>query len=935
MNEHLRIQATDDVRFGAVVEIELGKATFRGIATNDTGTTSPNQPPNSQNSQGIKVSAGLITPVKPLLWLENLSEELGFVSFKLPQALENFTLENLMLTYNSANGISAECSFSGFLDKFSFNYTSSDYYLGLSIKDFNTTDIPFVGGYIAKCEEKLKSMGLSTSIKNTAVAYSNIQNPTENFTFNQHKISNGVNFFTNFLGMEINYPGENITPKTTEKNAENIPKNIVEKSSNVSPPNANNTNTTTIQTTQPQTPATPSTQSQTGVKWFSLNKTISVITIHRIGISFDDNVVAVLLDISLNVSVLTLTALGLKVGYDLNNSKIVAGLSGFGIGFESGTLSISGLFLKEKSEYTGTIAVKFGDFALTAIGSYDDSTKSLFAYACVMYNFGGPPMFFVKGIALGFGYGKKLTLPTIETVEKFPLVKGVLQGNFTSEDVRQLQETYIKSEPNQNFLAAGVKFTSFGIVDSFALLTVSFGNETEIGLMGISTLTMPPNAGENIEPIAKARLALLATVQPKKGLLKIEARLTSDSYIFSKSCKLTGGFALYVWFNGEHNGDFVITLGGYHPSYRKPKHYPDVPRLGFNWNITNNLSLSGEIYFALTPSAIMAGGRLSAVYQSGSLRAWFIAQADFYIAWKPFRYDISMSISVGASYKTWIKTFKIELGVHLHIWGPNFTGTAKINWFIISFTINFGGGGGTKSLTWDDFKTSFLPSKTVNGKSEISPISLTFNSNPISKKDTKSAENTEIKMYSGNDFSINLISEIPENKVNGAVGVCPMGCCQLTSEITYEIKNVDNPDTKITTTATDIKRNVPYALWGNKAGNPEGKELIEVVSGKKITFPKQELVAFPKYTFISAEFLYESAKKQISNAFRFYNYTEISYSYSDTIGVFAKTVTENKKSRIDFIKSFGVSEKSIDNISNLEKYAKECENLFDEDIIVV
>ncbi len=43
----------------------------------------------------------------------------------------------------------------------------------------------------------------------------------------------------------------------------------------------------------------------------------------------------------------------------------------------------------------------------------------------------------------------------------------------------------------QYFLALGVKFTSFKMVDSFALITVSFGNDFEVDLLGLSTLIVP------------------------------------------------------------------------------------------------------------------------------------------------------------------------------------------------------------------------------------------------------------------------------------------------------------------------------------------------------------------------------------------------------------------------------------------------------------
>jgi hypothetical protein len=73
--------------------------------------------------------------------------------------------------------------------------------------------------------------------------------------------------------------------------------------------------------------------------------------------------------------------------------------------------------------------------------------------------------------------------------------------------------------------------------------------------------------------ILRARFSL------DEGVISIEAQLAADSYILSKDCRLTGGFAVYFWFDGPHAGDFVITLGAtILPS--KNAHYPQsAPRL--------------------------------------------------------------------------------------------------------------------------------------------------------------------------------------------------------------------------------------------------------------------------------------------------------------------------------------------------------------------
>jgi hypothetical protein len=186
------------------------------------------------------------------------------------------------------------------------------------------------------------------------------------------------------------------------------------------------------------------------------------------------------------------------------------------------------------------------------------------------------------------------------------------------------------------------------------------------------------------------------------------------------ACHLTGGFAFYLWFSpNEHKGDFVVTLGGYNPHFTPQPYYPKVPRLGFNWVVTPELSMKGGMYFALTPTCLMAGGSLEALWKSGNLKAWFNMGANFLIAWKPYHYQGDMYLSFGVSYTFKVnlligkitKTISVSLGADLSIWGPDFSGIAHIHLWIISFSISFGSASPNPSQTipWDEFKNSFLP----------------------------------------------------------------------------------------------------------------------------------------------------------------------------------------------------------------------------------
>ena len=470
--------------------------------------------------------------------------------------------------------------------------------------------------------------------------------------------------------------------------------------------------------------------------WITLQKSIGPVNIAGIGIRYADGALSLVFNIALLASALTIELDGLGIGLklaDISRDKIspVFDLDGISITFVSGPVEISGGFLhtvvKGIDEYNGEALIKAGDFNLSALGSYADAGQpSLFIFALINDPpLGGTPYFFLTGLAAGFGYNRGLKIPSIDGVSQFPLTSGFVPGQtspFSGSDPGKALQVLVDKDvvpisPGENWLAAGIKFTSFEMIQSFALLVVEFGTKLEIALLGMSALSVPP---EDPYPLVFAELALDVRFIPADGILAVDAQLTPDSYLLSKSCKLTGGFAFYLWFPpNDHAGDFVVTLGGYNPNFTPPDYYPRVPLLGFNWSVTPQLDIKGGMYFALTPSCLMAGGGLQATWHSGGLKAWFDMGADFLIAWKPYHYQADMYLSFGVSYTfklkllfaTITKTISVSLGADLNIWGPDFSGIAHIHLWIISFSISFGAGASRKlpPISWEEFKDSFLP----------------------------------------------------------------------------------------------------------------------------------------------------------------------------------------------------------------------------------
>lgn len=468
-------------------------------------------------------------------------------------------------------------------------------------------------------------------------------------------------------------------------------------------------------------------------QWFSIQKALGPVNLERVGVKFAEEKLWVLLDASLSLGALSVGLSGLSVSSDIWPLSPEFHLDGLALDYRSGALEIGGTFLRrtvtldgdEVETYDGlaVLKAKLGGKALSlsAIGGYAQvqGQPSLFLYAVLGMPIGGPPFFFVEGLAAGFGVNRALTVPTVDKINKFPLVSEAMSGHHSIGDAESraglLQEklaalgTYIKPQIGAGFLAVGVKFSSFKVVNGFALLTMSLGERFELHVLGLAQLTVPFAAAEmGVDPIAKMEIALKASFIPEEGFLGVIAQLTPESFILSRDCKLTGGFAFYTWLAGKHAGDFVITMGGYHPRFKVPDHYPRVPRLGFNWRIGDTVIIKGEQYFALCAHAVMAGGSLEVSFEAGSAHASFRASADFLIGWKPYHYDIELRVGISAGFGF---LGDIDISAGLHIWGPEFGGYAEIDVTLFSFTIEFGDQGSRypKAIPWSEFRDGFLP----------------------------------------------------------------------------------------------------------------------------------------------------------------------------------------------------------------------------------
>ncbi|RJQ83881.1 DUF6603 domain-containing protein [Amycolatopsis panacis] len=437
--------------------------------------------------------------------------------------------------------------------------------------------------------------------------------------------------------------------------------------------------------------------------------------LRSVDIGFDRGAALLNLDAELGAGGLTLAVQGLALGVDLDDLAFTWKLSGLSAEFDRPPLRISGTLVNKTLParqgddlmLAGVLIVQMPQFGVTALGAYLRKTgakPSLFVFGRGQAALGGPPIFRVTAVNAGFGYNSHIDLPDAGGVESFPFVTGITGDLLTVLD--KLTGRWVTPRDGAIWLAAGLDFTSFRLVLGRLMLFLEIGDGLTLGLLGTARAALPPTD----TALAEVNLAISVLFRSAVGEFRATAQLY-DSFIIDPACALTGGFAFIQWFDPHPRaGDFVLTLGGYHSLFEKPDHFPAVPRLGFRWSM-GAVDITGTAFFAMAPSAIMAGGTLDVRYKSGPLEAWLTAYAHVHARWKPLCFEAGFGVTVGAKLKLLI-TFRGELGAELAIWGPPTGGTVTAKFVFVKVTIDFGRGRKQPAtIDWQQFAELLPPSE--------------------------------------------------------------------------------------------------------------------------------------------------------------------------------------------------------------------------------
>jgi len=172
--------------------------------------------------------------------------------------------------------------------------------------------------------------------------------------------------------------------------------------------------------------------------------------------------------------------------------------------------------------------------------------------------------------------------------------------------------------------------------------------------------------------------------------IQLEGRLRQSHVL---SIPLKGGFAFLL--DWGRRPAFLFSIGGYHPRYKKPARFPDIPRLSAMIRLGKVVKLTCKYYQAITSNSFHIGfsAFLKASAAGASLEGYY--GFNTLLQFNPFFFSVDQGFSVKIKYKGHTL---MGISLYFRLSGPspwNAAGYAEISILFISLKIRF-------NITWGD-----------------------------------------------------------------------------------------------------------------------------------------------------------------------------------------------------------------------------------------
>ncbi|KAF4333890.1 hypothetical protein FBEOM_12284 [Fusarium beomiforme] len=563
-------------------------------------------------------------------------------------------------------------------------------------------------------------------------------------------------------------------------------------------------------------------------------------------------------------------------------------LDGLSLAMTGSNLNVAGSLHRIKVEgenmaiagFEGGVSVKLKTYEFVGFGSFkgvkfnnQEEFVSLMAYAMLSGPILKTPCVEIVSISGGFGFGSKLQLPPITEINNFPLLMSPTHDPLVMFDKLRSNggQKHMTETNSANWVAAGIRATACETVDISAVLTLPLDpSVSELAIVGTASAQFPRDAKAD-KALAAIKINFQGNIDVARGFMLFEGRIADGSFLLFQDCKLSGGFAVGAWFGtSPQAGDWCISIGGWHPAYQPPAHYPSTPpRMRLQWSYGDNKELSrdGQAYAAVTPDALMGGLAVSAIYKSGRRGAHFDFRADLILWLHPLHYDTSFFVSAGLSYEMGAGIFtvpmKITLSAKLHISGPPFGGEVVFDWTVAEIEVRFGvqQRGSLKKLSFQEFLD------VVQRKSETDHV-LSLESGAVAPSKAPNSPQTPNSIWTvrGGSLALSVTSRVPtkkitfsgasdpENEFEGSIFARPMqipsGSPGVKANMTVSIVKMKEHGEDMVRgfTFEVIREQLPASLWGPFDGDANAmlggtsrESTLSHVTGLRIQAPESKL----------------------------------------------------------------------------------------------
>lgn len=465
-------------------------------------------------------------------------------------------------------------------------------------------------------------------------------------------------------------------------------------------------------------------------------------------------------DISANIGplVAVVQQVGAQVDFELRNNRdgnagpLDIAISfkpptGVGLSIDAGVVTGGGFLGIDvpKGEYTGLLQLSILDMVtVTAIGIINtrmpdgDEGFSLLAIISVEFN---------PGIQLGFGFtllGVGGLVGLNRTMDLDALVSGARSGSIDTimfpQDIienatRIISDLQAFFPPEQDTFLIG-PMTKFGW-GTPTLISLSMGIIIEIpgnvAIVGKLTVAIP----DERVPLIIINVAFIGAIEFDKNRGWFYAAIYDSRVVY---ITLEGGIGVLAAFGDDPN--FVVSVGGFHPSYNPPElPFDDIPRLAINILNTPVAKVIVTAYFAVTSNTVQFGAACNLFFGVSIAKIEGHLSFDALFQFSPFYFTITISASLSVKLFG-AGLFSVRFRGTLEGTSPwHIEGTGSISLLFWDVDVDF-------SETWGEAENTTLP-----------PISVM----PILAAEFEKIENWTAKLDDASSLLVSLRTINPES----------------------------------------------------------------------------------------------------------------------------------------------------------------------------